>query len=128
MKFKKEQRAWSSHFGWGTIYHILDDSDYPVKYIADLDNITVSYLADGREFKNDLFPTLFHKEQKLDLGEPEIEIGTLGYFWHDGTVHCATLGLYGGLTTPSKKHIIKDGHYYWDNFCAYPELPPQFKK
>lgn len=127
MKFKLGQRAWSAHFGWGTVYQIIEGSDYPVKFTADYAGVNVSYISDGREFKADKFPTLFHKEQKLDLGEPEIEKGTLGYFWDNGVKHIATLGKYGGRK--GSRHMVLAGFFYeYDNFCIYPELPPHLTK
>jgi hypothetical protein len=122
MKFKVGQKVWCSRFGWGVIYLITPTSDYPVNYKADANAEHLSYTNDGREFIADILPTLFHKEQKLDLTEPAIANGTLGYFWDkDATI--ATFARYGGMTD-SGTHKILNGYYDWDNFCPHPELPP----
>lgn len=125
MKFRIGQRAWSMRSGWGTIVDIGYLYQYPIYFKTD-NNDLEQYAIDGKWAKQDLMPTLFHKEQIFDYSEPEIPIGTFGYFWEDSYNYRAVLGYYSGLTE-NGRHKCK-GHLWFDNFCAYPELPPHFKE
>jgi hypothetical protein len=125
MKFRVGQRAWSSRHGWGTIDGFDAASQYPIIFKPDNFTRHWNYTRDGRDYQVDMHPTLFHKEQVFDFSEPNFPKGTLGYFWDDSMKDRVLFGFYS--------HKSDHGHHYsangpeYINFCAYPELPPQFK-
>lgn len=124
MKFRKGQRAWSSKQGWGIV--TCQTSGNHIGFIPyNRSSITI-YEADGKWQSSDLYPTLFHKEQIFDYSEPEIPKGTLGYFWENNYSYRAVLGFYAGLSE-NGKHLCR-GHLSFDNFCAYPQLPPHLEE
>lgn len=63
MKFKEGQRVWSSKRGWGVISIISNAKGYPLLVDFD-DGPKESYTIDGRDWLNDLLPTLFLDEVK----------------------------------------------------------------
>jgi hypothetical protein len=57
---KVGDRVWSITDGWGTIYNIDTDSEWPVK--VKFENVKDSFDYDGKEHKHECNPTLFWDE------------------------------------------------------------------
>lgn len=125
IKFRVGQRAWSMHSGWGTIVEILQVGEYPIQFKPDANEWLGTYTLSGKWSKHDLCATLYHKEQVFDFSEPDFPKGTLGYFWDDSMKDRAVFGFYSHKSDRGY-HYSANGPEY-KNFCAYPEIPPQFK-
>ena len=123
MKFIEGQRAWSPRHGWGTITEIIIKSALPIHFKPDMDQKSWVFTHDGKIFKTDIYPTLFHKEQVLDFSEPEIPKGTLCFFWDEDNFCTATIGKYNSARTDGKGHFMIGGKQSFDYVSIYPKLP-----
>lgn len=125
--FKAGERVWHLMFGWGVLEESSNDV-YPLSFRSDTGILSGTFNNDGKEHVRNINPTIFYKEQTLDMSKPEPEIGTWGYFWDDVAGTC----VYGQL-----KDITDCEHKYktrysltimpsYKNFS--PEIPPHIKE
>lgn len=84
--FKKGQKVFDHHFGWGEVEDILGEEDFPIRVCFEEEQ--ESYTNAGRLY-GEYRPTLSFTEYTLEgfSQEPTIDynecIGKLGMFWGD---------------------------------------------
>lgn len=128
--FKAGERVIHHRYGKGGLVY-SESHHYPLLYISDAHNgHRCTLLVDGREHENDLYQSIFYKEQTFDMSKPEPEIGTWGYFWDSNEDSCA---LWAELceidnARPQKykrKELNRLGGWYI-NFST--DIPPHIKE
>ena len=123
--FKAGERVIHHRFGEGGLVY-SESHLYPLLYISDAHNgHRCTLLVDGREHENDLYPSIFYKEQTFDMSKPEPEIGTWGYFWDDDNVYRAIFAQLSGIRQHSPCYGLKSVGFY-SNFS--PDIPPHIKE
>lgn len=127
--FKAAERVWHIRRGWGVLEQ-NSNHEYPFRFRSDEGVLAGTYTNDGRFHINDINPSIFYKEQKLDMSKPEPAIGTWGYFWDDYTLDLCTFGKLRDIVDDTHKYIaecLKKGITpMYMNFS--PEIPPHIKE
>lgn len=105
---KVGDKVWSSLYGWGTVVRKdLTLEEYPLQ--VRFDNEVRSYTLGGYMMTNHRSPSLFWKEQKFDLSQPEPKS-----FWIVGSSH-TRYAIYNSVKrTPTEmEQIMKDYGFTW---------------
>lgn len=125
--FKAGERVWHLMFGWGVLEENRNDA-YPLRFRSDTGILSGTYTNDGKFHTANINPSIFYKEQKLDMSKPEPAIGTWGYFWDDGEVEVCTFSKLTRIDNCKNKYILTDreDEYMYQHFS--PEIPPHIKE
>ena len=70
---KVGDRAYSAVKGWGTIVAINLDSDYPIRFVADIDDLR-TFTLEGKTCDTDVNPTLFWDEIKYEIPKKPLDL------------------------------------------------------
>lgn len=85
--------------------------------------------SDGKQHKDDLYPSIYYVPQTLDMSKPEPEIGTWGYFWDEGYITCNFGKL---IAIVDKKYKYEASYHHKGPKLMYqhfsPEIPPHIKE
>lgn len=70
---KVGDRAWSFEYGWGTITHVFYENEYPIIFKSDTNKIC-NFRVDGKRDINDINPSLFWNEIKIEIPEKPFDL------------------------------------------------------